>query len=73
MQIDTPEIASTDNKILLCCPLCGGNEFTEYDNSGSQVPAIYCNTCPYGVEDSTLTLTELRKWHNTRKNLELNN
>lgn len=51
---------------LLYCPICGNEDFEEYEGNDNQVAAIYCIECPYGVEDSTKTLQELRKIHNTR-------
>ena len=51
---------------LLCCPLCGGTKFTACEGTAAQATAIYCNACPYGVEDSTKTLEELRICHNRR-------
>ena len=51
---------------LLPCPLCGGIEFDEFEGDDSQVTAIFCCNCPYGVDDYTKTLKELRKIHNTR-------
>ena len=53
------------------CPLCGGTEFDVYENSPYQCNAIYCKKCPYGVEDCTKTIEELRKIHNNRKNCGL--
>jgi predicted nucleic-acid-binding Zn-ribbon protein len=53
-------------KNLLYCPLCGSTKFTEYENSDYQVTAIYCDHCPYGVEDSTKSIKELRLIHNKR-------
>ena len=55
-------------KELLFCPLCGGEEFDEFELNDSQSTAIYCKFCPYGVEDTTMTIEELRVWHNTRSN-----
>ncbi len=51
---------------LIPCPLCGRDKFDTYDGTDSQATAIYCQTCPYGVEDSILTLEELIEIHNTR-------
>lgn len=57
-----------DNKLtLLPCPLCGCTDFEAFESADSQVVAIYCNACPYGVEDSEMTIEELANWHNTRK------
>lgn len=51
---------------LAPCPLCGCEEFDTHDGTDSQTTAIYCQSCPYGVEDSRLLLEELIKIHNTR-------
>ena len=51
---------------LIPCPLCGYEEFDTHDGIDSQTAAIYCQSCPYGVEDSKLTLEELIVIHNTR-------
>ena len=60
------ELASQPLNDLLCCPLCGGTGFDMSENTDNRVASIYCDDCPYGVEDSTLTLAELKEWHNTR-------
>ena len=51
---------------LLPCPLCNCTDFDMSENTDDRVTGIYCTDCPYGVEDSTKTLAELRVWHNTR-------
>ena len=51
---------------LLYCPLCGQKDFDMSENTDDRVASIYCKHCPYGVEDSTMTLAELKVWHNTR-------
>lgn len=61
----------SDSVNLLFCPLCGGTEFIEFGWSDDQPTAIYCKNCPYGVEDGTKNIKELREIHNrrsTRKN-----
>lgn len=60
------------NHSLKFCPLCGSTDFTEYEKSDYQATAIYCNHCPYGVEDSTKTIKELRIIHNIRYNATTN-
>jgi len=51
------------------CPLCGCVKFEmldDNDNDNNQVAAIYCTKCPYGVEDSSKTLSKLIDIHNHR-------
>ena len=52
------------------CPLCGCGNFDIFDDSDSPANAIYCISCPYGVEDDTKTIEELVSIHNSRVNLE---
>ena len=54
------------DKELEPCPLCGSKDFDIFENTDSQVGAIYCFKCPYGVEDSELTIEELIECHNKR-------
>ena len=51
---------------LLCCPLCGQKDFDMSGSTDDRIASIYCKYCPYGVEDSTMTLAELKAWHNPR-------
>jgi hypothetical protein len=51
---------------LLYCPLCGQKDFDMSENTDDKIASIYCNYCPYGIEDSSMTLTDLIIWHNTR-------
>lgn len=57
---------------LLPCPLCGCDEFDIFDDSDSQVAAIYCMKCPYGVEEAGSTVEKLASYHNKRYNREKN-
>lgn len=54
------------NADLLPCPFCGSKDFDLFDNSNNQATAIYCKSCPAGVEDNTMTLDDLKKCWNTR-------
>lgn len=63
---DDENILRSECSALLYCPLCGGTDFTQQENSDYRVTAIYCNNCPYGVEDSSMSLDEILIWHNTR-------
>jgi hypothetical protein len=66
--IQSPDVLPSELSGLLVCPLCGCADFDMSENTDERVASIYCNDCPYGVEDSTMTLAELRIWHNTRAN-----
>ena len=43
---------------LLSCPNCFG-EAEYYPNSDSQVQAIYCVSCPLGLEDDEITFEKI--------------
>ncbi len=51
---------------LLFCPLCGSKEFDTFEGTAAICAAVYCCKCPYGVEDSEMSLKEIIDWHNRR-------
>ena len=54
-------------KITAPCPVCGYEDFETYHNSSGQATALYCNNCPYGLEDSRYELKDLIKIHDRIK------
>ena len=53
-------------KKLLPCPVCGCKKFNLINEIDTKITGIYCNNCPYGLEDNTKTLSELESIHNKR-------
>jgi Zn finger protein HypA/HybF involved in hydrogenase expression len=60
---------------LLNCPICGSNNFDIYDGDDEKnqlwtLSHIYCNECPYKLEDSNnkKTIDDLITIHNNKLN-----
>lgn len=49
---------------LKTCPYCGGKP-DRMGEDGDYVMAIYCSSCPLGVEDNSMTMQELEKVWNS--------
>jgi len=48
------------------CPFCGSKNVSEYPGSDMQAPAIYCDECPAGLEDTNKSIEELKELWNKR-------
>lgn len=55
-----------ENAELLPCPYCGCKDLDVIEGNLGQAPAIYCNDCPAGVEDNTISVDKLKKYWNMR-------